>query len=301
MTTTKQAAIQFGVRYLTVIALICIGGLIFASLENVGVEEEIELIKKQSEINDKARERLRNDLATQLNATVNATVFNKLFKELRQLNDKEKPNKWDFATGSSFTFTIVSTVGYGVIVPKKDASRIMCIIYAMIGIPIYLYALSAAGTLKKKFIEALIYLCEIKIMKRPEIRKMNTKTMVLTVFLFVVEMLILSGIASTQEPWTYFESIYYWFITASTIGFGDYVLGFNGNNQMHFGNQLLALLSTLILQSGLATIFETGVDVIKQRAERRGHNKCGCFRKRKKMNLQSHVNSQAQLQDVDKA
>ncbi len=124
-------------------------------------------------------------------------------------------------------------LGYGVIVPKTNGGKVMSILYAIIGIPVFLYALAAAGTFKKKCIEKLLYLVEIKLLKKEEITKLHSKVLSLTIFLFFVEMFIFSAaISQNQKTWSYLDCIYYWFITASTIGFGDYVLSAEGT--LHF-------------------------------------------------------------------
>ena len=56
-----------------------------------------------------------------------------------------------------------------------------------------------------------------------EPRKIYLKT-VACIFIMVTGMiLLLAGIGKSYEGWTFFEGVYFAFITLSTIGFGDYV------------------------------------------------------------------------------
>lgn len=64
---------------------------------------------------------------------------------------------------------------------------------------------------------------DTKICKQEHPRRIYLKT-VACIFIMVAGMiLLLAGIGKSYEGWTFFEGVYFAFITLSTIGFGDYV------------------------------------------------------------------------------
>lgn len=155
-------------------------------------------------------------------------------------------------------------LGYGQIVPKTNLGKITCMLYGIISIPVFLYALAAAGEVKRFHIEKLMKLFERKFLKHSEIKRKNQKTIVVTIFLFIVEITIAAAIEYHINNWNYLDCLYFWFITASSIGFGDFV----SSDTTNVGVCLLHLFFVLALQSGLATFFSTFTDMLAKRAVR---------------------------------
>ncbi|XP_066157290.1 uncharacterized protein [Euwallacea fornicatus] len=54
---------------------------------------------------------------------------------------------WSFLNGIVYSLTIVTTIGYGHMFPKTDYGRALTIVYALIGIPLFLIALTDFGKL----------------------------------------------------------------------------------------------------------------------------------------------------------
>ena len=161
------------------------------------------------------------------------------------------------------------------IVPTTDATRLATIFYALIGIPIFLYAMSAAGTVKTLLGENLFYAIEIKLMKRSEIRNKKWKIICFAVVSCILELLAAAGIVYREEDWPFFIALYYWFVSASTIGFGDYVLSFKGNNQLDSAMLVVFFFVTLVLMSDLGCIFSTISEIIEERGH--GTRKRSCM------------------------
>lgn len=97
-------------------------------------------------------------------------------------------------------------------------------IYAAVGIPLALTMFQAIGERLNTFLAHMFRRMKKKLgMKNTEVS--NTANMVVLFGLFCMVVTVCSGafIFSHYEKWTYFQSLYYCFITVTTIGFGDYV------------------------------------------------------------------------------
>ena len=109
--------------------LICFGGLIFWA-----IEEPAELARV-------AEAKLNHALAKEKVLSLlnhNQTLFNLL----KQADAEEAFNthleytdNWTFASAALFSFTVITTIGYGVFAPTTAGGRIFLVVYAMIGIP----------------------------------------------------------------------------------------------------------------------------------------------------------------------
>lgn len=98
-------------------------------------------------------------------------------------------------------------VVYGNITPQTPAGKILCIFISLLGIPITLLTLKSIGELISRRLKVIVTKFEKKILKRPEPKRVQTK----------------SALTHSLD-WTFIEGLYFWFITFTTIGFGDYVI-----------------------------------------------------------------------------
>ncbi|XP_008553925.1 open rectifier potassium channel protein 1 [Microplitis demolitor] len=148
---------------------------------------------------------------------------------------EEDPLKWDFYNTFYFSYTVVSTIGYGNLAPTKLSSRIVMIFYAIIGIPINGILLANLGDFfSSVFIKAhrnyKSYKQEDDCQKKPKETKKFTFFFQILMYLvpgFVIFIFFPAFIFSYVEEWTYDQSVYYAFVTLTTIGFGDLVAGQN--------------------------------------------------------------------------
>ena len=114
--------------------------------------------------------------------------------------------------------------GYGYITPQTPAGQVLCIVVSLFGIPITLLTLKSIGELISKGVNKIVTKFEKKILKRSEAKHIKTKSAMI-LFTLVVVLIVINELAIvTHLDWTLVEGVYFWFITFSTIGFGDYVL-----------------------------------------------------------------------------
>ncbi|XP_021259014.1 potassium channel subfamily K member 16-like isoform X2 [Numida meleagris] len=138
-------------------------------------------------------------------------------------NESQTENSnWDFSNSFFFAGTVVSTIGYGTLRPKTAGGQIFCVFFALFGIPLNIVFLHRVGKI-------LSLLCK-KLGKFLYEKGMRKKIKFLTLLFFLVTGILVflclpSLFFQITEGWSYSEGIYFAFITLSTIGFGDYVVG----------------------------------------------------------------------------
>ena len=113
--------------------------------------------------------------------------------------------------------------GYGHITPKTSLGQGITVLFCLIGIPLTMLAMKSAGELWASCIEFLVRTTEKRLLKRPQPMHVKKKTLFVACTLSVL-LLILAAVSTSQlETWSFMEGFYTWFITFTTIGFGDYV------------------------------------------------------------------------------
>ena len=84
-------------------------------------------------------------------------------------------------------------------------------------------ALKTLGEVVSKIVYKFIYLVETRILNRKRPRRVKIKTF-LTTFTLMILTLCAGGLTQMYlEGWTFIEGFYAWFVTLSTIGYGDYL------------------------------------------------------------------------------
>ncbi|XP_029448787.1 potassium channel subfamily K member 17 [Rhinatrema bivittatum] len=198
-----------------------IGACVFWALESQAEEERAQQLSWQK------WEQLRNRSGME---PAELSAFIKEIIEAYKTGISLKGNgtalgKWKFAGSFFFCVTAVTTIGYGNLSPSTTNGQIFCIFYALVGIPLNLFLLNRIGQLMSNWVHRCSSLLG-KRLNRPKMAKVLTASCALglglLLFLFLPPIMFLM-----LEDWSYAEGVYYAFITLSTIGFGDYVIGMN--------------------------------------------------------------------------
>jgi len=85
-------------------------------------------------------------------------------------------------------------------------------------------ALKTTGELLATTIKFLVLKTETVILKKNEPKHLKKKTFFVACTLMVVLLISTGASAVYFENWTFVEGLYAWFVTFTTIGFGDYVI-----------------------------------------------------------------------------
>ncbi|CAF4335881.1 unnamed protein product, partial [Adineta steineri] len=121
-----------------------------------------------------------------------------------------------------FSTLVVTLIGYGHTTPKTMGGKIFCMVYTVAGVPLNLIMFQSAGERLNAIISFV--LSRIKRLLGFRYHKVSGFELIAVEF-GMTTMLVLGGsfVFCKQEKWSYFESIYYSFVTFWTIGFGDFV------------------------------------------------------------------------------
>ena len=140
-------------------------------------------------------------------------------------------------------------------------------VYALIGIPLALFTLNSFGGLISHGVSWLISTFEKRVLKTPEPRNLEIKVSVLTILLTLMLLLAGSAIPVVTHGWSFLEAFYFWFVTFTTIGFGDYVM--NSHEQDGRGVQpMFDLFSLALMLFGLAVV-ASGINSLLDVASKR--------------------------------
>ena len=134
---------------------------------------------------------------------------------------------------------IVLHTGYGNLAPVTPGGRTFCVIYAVLGIPLFLVAITVIGQQTNRFVDWCLARprCVDKcvtnyddgsvscVSQIPDGCRNLVPTIITGVVSVALYFLIPAAIFHCIEGWSYGEGVYYCFITLLTIGFGDYVAG----------------------------------------------------------------------------
>ncbi|KAL3049370.1 potassium channel subfamily K member 10b isoform X1 [Trematomus bernacchii] len=136
---------------------------------------------------------------------------------------------WDMGSAFFFAGTVITTIGYGNIAPSTEGGKILCILYAIFGIPLFGFLLAGIGDqLGTIFVKSILRVEKIFRQKHKQISQ--TKIRVTSTILFIlagciVFVTIPAVVFKHIEGWTTLEAIYFVVITLTTVGIGDYVAG----------------------------------------------------------------------------
>nr|XP_025126337.1 potassium channel subfamily K member 17 isoform X2 [Bubalus bubalis] len=152
---------------------------------------------------------------------------------------------------------VFQSAGYGNLSPRTMAARLFCIFFALVGIPLNLVVLNRLG----HCMQQAVHRCARRLggaWKDPaKARWLAGSSALLSGLLLFL--LLPPLLFNHMEGWTYVEGFYFSFVTLSTVGFGDYVIGMNPSRNyplwyqntvslwILFGMAWLALIIKLIL------------------------------------------------------
>lgn len=182
------------------------------------------------------------------------------------------PPSWKFGGETIFfTFTLLSTIGYGYLTPSTDNGKLFCVFYILIGVPLtflILYNLAErieyaiTGYVPSHQPRNIHSMNESEITRTyfPSRKRINSAYLKLICvgFFLIVFVYILPSIAFSSimeyPSWSFLDALYYCYISISTVGFGDFIPG-RGLDALSRDNYRLAMTVYLFIGIILNIVF----------------------------------------------
>lgn len=128
--------------------------------------------------------------------------------------DKEQ---WTVLGTLFFLTHLSTTIGYGNSHVQTPAGQLATIVFAIIGIPIMGYTLAQVARLNLQASVIMLEHCGSMKIRTP-------RSCFMVLWCWLLSLLFIGAfVYSKLEPWTYLQSLYFCFMTLSTVGFGDFL------------------------------------------------------------------------------
>ncbi|XP_056151601.1 potassium channel subfamily K member 16-like [Lampris incognitus] len=181
-------------------------------------------------------------------------------KGVNPSGNSTNPSNWDFSSSFFFAGTVVTTIGYGNLSPSTVCGQVFCVFYALCGIPLNLAFLNMLGKALSLHLGRLE-----RGMVSLVPHKQSVEALAVSLFFITGSLLFLvipPLLFSYVEGWSYGEGFYYAFITLSTIGFGDYVVGTDPDKHYISVYRSLAGVWIIFALAWLALILNMGARIV---------------------------------------
>uniref|UniRef100_A0A8C4SPG8 Potassium channel, subfamily K, member 2a n=1 Tax=Erpetoichthys calabaricus TaxID=27687 RepID=A0A8C4SPG8_ERPCA len=142
-------------------------------------------------------------------------------------NSSNQTSLWDLSSSFFFAGTVITTIGFGNISPHTEGGKIFCIIYALLGIPLFGFLLAGVGDqLGTIFGKAIAKVEDMFVVSSVGLSVVCSALAFLFILFGCLLFVAIPAIIFKHiEGWSALESIYFVVITLTTIGFGDFVAG----------------------------------------------------------------------------
>ncbi|CDW61056.1 TWiK family of potassium channels protein 18 [Trichuris trichiura] len=156
----------------------------------------------------------------------------------KNVDSSEGP--WSFMDSLFYTFTLITTIGFGNISPRTGGGKLATIVYGLVGIPVILTLLDEVGKLLSKTARRIFGIDDAKLSFALLLTVLSTGTLF---FAFM-------------ENLTWLDACYFSFVTFSSVGFGDIV----PTKHRNFLFSFLYIVSCLALLSVSLSFWKCYID-----------------------------------------
>ncbi|CAK9815352.1 TWiK family of potassium channels protein 7 [Anthophora quadrimaculata] len=171
--------------------------------------------------------------------------------------------RWSVLQAVFFASTVLTTIGYGNVVPSTNWGRMFCILFAFVGIPLTLIVIADCGKVFATGVVQIALAAKAKLPFRSSLSCIPTNLAgrrslgaLAAIVLFFLYLACGAGMFMLwEDDWDFFDGFYFCFVTMTTIGFGDLVPTAKKPKYM--------LLCTLYILVGLA-LTSTIIELVRR-------------------------------------
>merc|ERR1719412_526838 len=134
---------------------------------------------------------------------------------------------WSFGQSFFFSSTVVTTIGYGHQTPLSPEGKLFCIIYALIGIPMTMLLVTAVVERLMLPVNLLLIWLNNTMghLHSPFSLRLFHLGLILLAIILVLFLIPAAVFTGLEPNWNYLDSMYYCFISLTTVGLGDFIPG----------------------------------------------------------------------------
>ncbi|XP_042894140.1 uncharacterized protein LOC122267977 isoform X2 [Penaeus japonicus] len=287
MMSFKQWMVLLGIYTIYML----IGAAVFISLE-----KDNELVERADLLNLKERvidfvAGLDND--TQPDAEKVLTDVGEICSHDFLTVEQDAPLTWSLWNSFFFTFTVITTIGFGHMSPATPWGRVFCIIYALFGVPLNGILIAVlADIFSNKIVNSHV---RARAKRYESWLGVATDAVLYLVPGFIVFLVIPAAVLlAVEDDWNYLDSFYFAFITLTTIGFGDYVAGRQDLDHMWIWTYKIVMVVWIVFGLGYIVMIITFIQkALKSKKIHRVEQKVA--RTLKKQAAKIHQNLQTDL------
>ncbi|KAL7372383.1 hypothetical protein ABVT39_015259 [Epinephelus coioides] len=245
-----RSALNFALLVVGYIFYLIIGAGIFSAIE-LPYEQELRQELKAA----------RQDFLSNNTCVSDARLEELLIRALEANNygvsvlANDTDRNWDFVSSLFFTSTVLTTTGYGHSVPLSDEGKAFCIFYSLFGIPVTLFFLTVVVQRIMVVVtrRPVAYFHRRWAMSKSKLAAIHAicLTLIMTLLFLIIPAWIF---VSLEKEWDFLESLYFCFISLTTIGLGDYVPGKTHTKEENPHPHLYRLAITVYLLLGLVFV-----------------------------------------------
>ena len=144
------------------------------------------------------------------------------------------------------TFPLSLLLGYGHMSPQTWQGQLFCIFYSIVAIPVAGIMLLSVGSHVSLAIRVFIRFMDKTILSGRVWGSAELKSTMVTFVLMILMIIFGAILTSHTDDWSFIEGIYFYFISVSTIGFGDYVVN-DGELKSSAHTKTIAVNFTIVL------------------------------------------------------